>query len=205
MSKNVFPRPKIDIYLKIYPIVAPFVCLVAFDALFLPAHFHRMAKKTNEIILHLGSNEGHRNAHLRQARHLLGAVLGTELAASAIYETSAWGLEAQRPFLNVALRYRADIRPEALLALTQGIEQRMGRQKAARWGSRNIDIDLLYVGRCVLDTAHLTLPHSMLAQRRFVLVPLLDVAPTWVHPVLGLDTRALLAACTDAGQVVRCC
>lgn len=158
----------------------------------------------NQIILHLGSNIGYRNAQLRQARHLLGDVLGAELAASAIYETSAWGLEAQRPFLNVALRYQSAIHPDALLAATQGIERQMGRQKATRWGSRNIDIDILYVGDCVLHTPHLTLPHHLLAQRRFVLVPLMDIAPTWLHPVLGLDTRALLDACTDAGRVVRC-
>ncbi len=163
-----------------------------------------MAQKKNEIILHLGSNIGHRNAHLRQARYLLGNVLGAERAASAIYETSAWGLEAQRPFLNVALRYRSAIPPEDLLAITQGIEQRLGRQKTARWGSRSIDIDLLYVGGCVLHTPHLTLPHPMLAQRRFVLVPLMDVASAWLHPILGLDTRALLDACTDTGRVVRC-
>jgi len=187
-----------------YLIVVGFVCLLAFDALFLPIHFQYMNPKKNEIILHLGSNIGYRNAHLRQARYLLGGVLGAELAASGIYETSAWGLEAQRPFLNVALRYQSAITPEALLGITQGIEQHLGRQKAARWGSRNIDIDLLYVGGCVLNTPHLTLPHPMLAQRRFVLVPLMDIAPAWLHPVLGLDTRALLGACTDTGRVVRC-
>ena len=106
-----------------------------------------------DIILHLGSNLGTRHRFLLSARALLCKRLGVEMTSSGCYETSAWGLEDQRAFLNIALHFRTTLSPWQALTTAQEIENEIGRQRNQKWGNRCIDIDLIFYSDMVL-TAH---------------------------------------------------
>jgi 2-amino-4-hydroxy-6-hydroxymethyldihydropteridine diphosphokinase len=102
--------------------------------------------------------------------------------------------EWDRPYLNQVIEVSTSYDPLRLLRITQGIERELGRQPAARWAPRVIDIDVLAFGDVVLDTPELTLPHPQMHRRRFVLAPLCEIAPHWRHPRLGVTAVELLAA-----------
>ncbi|MGL5446047.1 MAG: 2-amino-4-hydroxy-6-hydroxymethyldihydropteridine diphosphokinase [Rhabdaerophilum sp.] len=128
--------------------------------------------------LALGANLGDRVEALREATRRIGALPETIVVArSAIYETPPWGKTDQAAFLNAAITVRTALKPEALLDACLGIEIAMGRVRRERWGPRLIDIDLLTHGKTRMKSERLTLPHPAMAQRAFVLVPLLEIAP----------------------------
>lgn len=150
------------------------------------------------IYLLLGSNEGDRECYLREARESLQTALaGSEVRASGIYETAAWGLEDQPAFLNQALSMITGLSPEAVLECIRDIEASADRQRAVRWGQRTLDVDILIFGNQIRNTGELQIPHPELARRRFALMPLAEIAPDLVHPVLHQPVAALLASCPD--------
>ena len=150
-----------------------------------------------------GSNLGERAAHLAQARHDLAATAGQVVATSAIYETAAWGLENQPAFLNQVVVLDTTLPPLALLAACLATEQRQGRERLVRWGSRTLDVDILLFGQAIIATPTLTVPHPALPARRFALVPLAEVAPQLRHPQLHQTIDELLAKCSDPLPVQR--
>ncbi|WP_317172142.1 2-amino-4-hydroxy-6-hydroxymethyldihydropteridine diphosphokinase [Hymenobacter sp. BRD67] len=123
----------------------------------------------------LGSNLGDRAARLAQARHDLTATAGRLVAASALYETAAWGLTDQPAFLNQVLAIETDLAAPALLAACLAAEQQQGRERQVRWAARTLDVDILLFGQEILATPTLTVPHPALPARRFALVPW----PSW--------------------------
>ncbi|HEX8506398.1 MAG TPA: 2-amino-4-hydroxy-6-hydroxymethyldihydropteridine diphosphokinase [Hymenobacter sp.] len=145
----------------------------------------------------LGSNLGDRAALLHAAQAYLAATAGEIVAASALYETAAWGREDQPAFLNQALALRTELSAVRLLAQCLATEQAAGRERLERWGSRTLDVDILLYDTAVLDQPGLTVPHPRLAERRFALVPLVEIAPQLRHPQLGLSAAELLARCPD--------
>jgi 2-amino-4-hydroxy-6-hydroxymethyldihydropteridine diphosphokinase len=155
--------------------------------------------RSQHVLLALGSNLGNRSANLIRAIDCLGAA-GLRLArASSVHETPALMPEGappewDRPYLNQVIEVSTSYDPLRLLRITQGIERELGRQPAARWAPRVIDIDVLAWGDLVLDTPELTLPHPQMLRRRFVLAPLCEIAPHWRHPRLGVTAVELLAA-----------
>jgi len=152
--------------------------------------------------LGLGSNVGDRRAHLQAAVAALGEHPLRVLASSSVYETEPVGeVRDQRPFLNAVLRIATALEPEPLLDAAKAVERALGRGPGgARHGPRPIDVDLLLLGDLQLVTDRLALPHREVTTRRFVLVPLLELAPDLEVPGAG-PARAALAAL--GGQAVR--
>jgi 2-amino-4-hydroxy-6-hydroxymethyldihydropteridine diphosphokinase len=150
------------------------------------------------IYLALGTNLGDRAANLRSAVAALPPTV-TVLAESPVYETPPWGVTDQPAFLNMVLRGETDLGPARLLEYLKHLETELGRVAAIRWGPRLIDIDILFYDDLVRQAPGLTIPHPRLHERAFVLVPLADLAPDLIHPVLGKTVRALLAAVDTTG------
>ena len=145
----------------------------------------------------LGSNLGDRAALLHAAQAYLAATAGEVVAASALYETAAWGREDQPAFLNQALALRTALSAEQLLERCLAAERQAGRERLEHWGSRTLDVDILFYGPAIIDQPTLAVPHPRLAGRRFALVPLAEIAPQLRHPQLGLSVAELLARCPD--------
>ncbi len=122
---------------------------------------------------------------------------GKPAARFAVYETPPWGYNDQPAFLNQVVEVQTELEPEDLLAKLKGIENNLGRVKNFRYGPRCIDIDILFYGDRVYQSDALTIPHPFLAERAFVLVPLNDVAPDFIHPILKISVSELLAALND--------
>lgn len=134
--------------------------------------------KKEIIILGLGSNLGEREEHLRNAIRELTKQLQVEITISQVYQSEPWGFEADTLFLNCCVSFESSIDPMKLLAITQGIERKLGRKSKRKEGtyfSRVIDIDILYIGEEVIKTSKLTIPHPLIKQRGFVLAPLKDL------------------------------
>jgi 2-amino-4-hydroxy-6-hydroxymethyldihydropteridine diphosphokinase len=147
----------------------------------------------------LGSGFGDREANLREAVRRIEA-LGEVRAVSSFYDTEPVGYLEQPRFLNAALVLETELKPVELMQGLLSIERAMGRIRGGRErvgaiakGPRVIDLDLLLYGDWVLWSEELMLPHPAMAERRFVLEPLAEIAPEWVHPVLGVTVRELLA------------
>jgi 2-amino-4-hydroxy-6-hydroxymethyldihydropteridine diphosphokinase len=145
----------------------------------------------------LGSNLGDRADRLAQARHDLAASTGRLVAASAIYETAAWGLEDQPAFLNQVLAVETLLSSASLLAACQAAEQAQGRERQVHWGARTLDVDILLFGTEIIATPTLAVPHPALPGRRFALVPLAELAPQLQHPQRHQTIAELLATCPD--------
>lgn len=152
-----------------------------------------MTESTTAFIA-FGANLGDRLATLRAAAAAIDNAEGVSVsAASALYETAPVGGPGDQPsFYNAVARVETTLPPESLLALLQSIEAEHLRARDVRWGPRTLDLDLLFYGDAVLETAHLEAPHPRLHQRRFVLKPLADVGADHVHPKLNKTVRELL-------------
>ncbi|MBO9614451.1 MAG: 2-amino-4-hydroxy-6-hydroxymethyldihydropteridine diphosphokinase [Dyadobacter sp.] len=156
---------------------------------------------TGQVFLLLGSNLGDRGQVLASAREAIAAQAGSIIRQSAIYETEPWGNTDQPVFLNQVLEISTSLLPEDLLRIILNIEHDLGRVRYERWGARVIDIDILYFGQTVMDSARLTLPHPRIQDRRFVLAPLAEIAAGFVHPLLQKTSAQLLEQCPDTSAV----
>ncbi len=154
------------------------------------------------VYLSLGSNLGDRRQALRDALARIDALEGVRCeTVSPVYETDPWGFADQNSFLNCVAAIRTERPAVELFHALKDLEIAIGRIPAERYRPRLIDIDILLYGRDALRTEELTIPHESMPLRRFVLVPLCDLAPERVHPVLGPTMRELLRACADTGRI----
>ncbi len=154
----------------------------------------------SEVVLILGGNKGDRESLLAEAvKRISGA--NELLLQSRIYETEAWGGVAKGPFLNQVVQVRTDRSPMDFLCFIQQIEAALGRTREDHWGDRTMDIDILFIGQSVLNLPELKVPHPYLAERKFVLVPLVEILPGFIHPVSQKTAAELLAGCKDKGDV----
>jgi len=153
------------------------------------------------VYLSLGSNLGDRAVNLQQAVDRLSA-LGKVTALSSFYETEPVEVTAQPWFVNCAVALDTEKMPRQLIAAILDLEQQMGRRRLEKKGPRAIDIDILLFGKSVIEVPGLTIPHPAMHERRFVLEPLVEIAPDLRHPIFKRTIRELLEA-LPPGQAVR--
>jgi 2-amino-4-hydroxy-6-hydroxymethyldihydropteridine diphosphokinase len=153
---------------------------------------------TSPIYLALGTNLGDRQANLSRAKQLLLPHIQV-LRESSIYETDPWGYTDQPAFLNKVISVQTRFNPFVLLWQLKRIERKMGREKTFRNGPRVIDLDILFYGQRVIDKFYLQIPHPRLHERAFVLIPLAEIAPDFVHPVLNKSVITLLSGVDPKG------
>jgi len=157
----------------------------------------------NKAYLLTGGNIGNREKTLGKALTLIHKYCGNISAQSSIYETAAWGKTDQSSFLNQALELETDQPPGQLLRQLLKIETEIGRVREEKYGPRIIDIDILFYNEEILNDPLLKLPHPEIQNRRFVLVPLAEIAAGFIHPVLKKTIAELLAICPDNLEVSR--
>lgn len=156
------------------------------------------------VFIGLGSNLGDRRANIHDALSRIRSLPGTRVVKeSSLYESEPHG-DAKTWFVNGVIEVETDLSPENLLKKLKGIETAMGRKrvKGKRWGSRIIDLDILFYTNLVVRKRTLKIPHEQLANRRFVLLPLSELAPQVIHPVLQVSVSDLLASVKDGKKVV---
>jgi 2-amino-4-hydroxy-6-hydroxymethyldihydropteridine diphosphokinase len=154
------------------------------------------------VYLSLGTNIGDRKANLREAIKQLAAKGINVIRVSGVYETEPVGKKDQPFFLNICVEASTELMPFALLDSVKGIEASMGRTPSAvKWGPRIIDIDILFYSNIMLQTDRLAIPHNEIKNRRFVLVPLAELAPDLIHPGNEKSVAEMLRECTDTEAV----
>jgi 2-amino-4-hydroxy-6-hydroxymethyldihydropteridine diphosphokinase len=147
------------------------------------------------VYLLLGSNLGNREQILTKAIQMIDERIGVIISQSRNYETKPWGKTDQPDFVNIALSVTTNLMPIQVLEQTQAIEEHLGRIRTEKWGARLIDIDIIFYGEEIIDIPHrLHIPHLLVQERTFALEPLSEIAPDFVHPVLGKTILELLEA-----------
>ena len=155
----------------------------------------------NQVYLQLGSNLGARENFLQTARDFISEELGLIEEISKIYESTPWGVDGQGCFLNQVLLLSTSIGPHDLLNLILTIEKKIGRIRIEKWGERVIDIDILFYNDDIIETIDLCIPHKYLSKRRFVLIPLCEIAENLNHPKYNKTILELLNECIDEEKV----
>jgi len=153
------------------------------------------------VFIGSGSNLGDRLAELTKAVGLLSPDVRM-VKASRVYETPPWGFKSQPAFLNQVLQAKTELDPPALLKYLKRIEVKMGRKATFRYGPRVIDLDILFYGSLIYSLDNLQIPHPMAAERAFVLVPLLELAPDFIHPMNGKTITELARAVDSSGITI---
>ena len=143
------------------------------------------------VYLLLGSNLGDRNTYIKEASVLLAQLVGKIKRSSSIYETQSWGVENLPDYLNQVLEIETSLEPEIILEKTQIIEEKLLRKRTNKWQSRTIDIDILFYGSAIINTSKLKIPHPEIQNRLFTLVPLDELIPDFIHPVINKSIHKL--------------
>jgi 2-amino-4-hydroxy-6-hydroxymethyldihydropteridine diphosphokinase len=149
----------------------------------------------------IGSNLGVREEFLQKACEQICVRAGICRNLSSLYETAPWGKTDQPSFLNQAIELTTPLSAKELLKVLLDIELKLGRTRLEKYGPRTIDIDILLYGNEVIQEPQLQIPHPQMTQRRFVLLPLLELNPQLIHPTTGLSIKVLLDQCPDEGLV----
>ena len=151
-----------------------------------------------KLYLLLGGNLGDKETIFSDVKRLLKEKVGEITARSDIYETEPWGFESEDMFWNQALEISTSLSPLEVLRETQQTETELGRiRKSDRYDSRMIDIDMLFYDNQIIELENLTVPHPRILERKFVLMPLAEIAPTFIHPIFKKTIGQLLLECTD--------
>ena len=153
------------------------------------------------VFLGLGSNLGDRLGNIEEAIRLISEEIGSVDGKSKIYQTAAWGITDQEDFYNQVVRVNTALYPLMLMDTVLNIERKMGRVRKNKWTERTIDIDVLFFEKIIISTPNLIIPHPFLHSRMFVLRPLVDLEPGYVHPVFNVSLDYLSKITTDDSAV----
>lgn len=145
----------------------------------------------------LGGNLGNRDENLVQAKKHIEQKIGSIVQESSIYETKAWGVENQPDFLNQVILVETNLLPQQVLKDNLAIEKILGRVRHQKWHERTIDIDILYADQLIVNEENLTIPHPFIQKRKFTLVPLAEISPNFIHPILKKTQKELNDLCHD--------
>jgi len=157
----------------------------------------------NNAYLLIGGNLGDRLANLNNAIQKIELHCGKIISSSTIYETAAWGFTEQPPFFNQALQVETALSATELMQQLLSIELSLGRERLLPLGPRSIDLDIIYFNNEIIQNDIVSIPHPRMEQRNFVLIPLNEIAPTYLHPVLNIPTSTLLKQCKDESHVYK--
>ncbi len=154
------------------------------------------------VYLGLGSNKGERISYINNALAQIGLIENTRITkSSSVYETEPWGVEGQEDYLNSVIEIETSLKPDVLLRELKGIEKSIGRIENKRWSEREIDIDLLFYGDEIIENDFMKVPHPQIECRRFVLTPMNEIAPGFIHPVFKKSISELLKETKDSLRV----
>src|SRR5690606_13756730 len=155
----------------------------------------------NKVYLLLGANIGNPNKQLEDAKVEIEDRIGEITLQSKIYESEAWGVENQPVFLNQVILLETELSANKVLDEILKIEILLGRIRGQRWGSRIIDIDILYYNEDIIHTEDLQVPHPYIQERNFTLIPLVEIAEDYLHPIFKKSNKELLEESTDQLKV----
>ena len=152
----------------------------------------------HNVFLGIGGNIGNKSKNFKDVITIIKKDLGEVVLSSSVYETQPWGFEAEENFWNQVLLIETSFSPENLLQKIAEIEKKYDRTREnGKYSSRQMDIDILYFDDFFINTENLVIPHPHIPERLFVLVPLVEIAPDFVHPVLKLSNNQLLEKCDN--------
>jgi len=154
------------------------------------------------IYFSLGSNLGNREELLSETRDFIHFNVGDIVVASDIYETEPWGMENVQPFLNQIIGVQSELTNAQIITEIAEIDQFYGRERSAeKYLSREMDVDVLFIDQEIIDLPNLSVPHPKIIDRRFILEPMVQIAPEFVHPAIQKTLAELLEICTDKCKV----
>ena len=156
----------------------------------------------NTVYIQLGSNIGERESFIAKSMEQIEENIGEIITESSIFETIPWGNENQNNFLNSVIKIKTPFDSFEVLQKSQEIENTLGRKRIAKWRERTIDIDVLFYNNEIINTTKLNIPHPLIQKRKFVLVPLSEIAPNYMHPILKKSISTLLSECKDNQKVL---
>lgn len=154
------------------------------------------------VFLGIGTNLGNREHNIKEAVAGIEEHVGQIVKSSSVYETEPWGFQTEDKFLNIVLKVETNLTPSGVLEKILMIESLLGRLRGEKkYSSRVIDLDILLYEGIVINEISLSIPHLLMHKRKFVLVPLCEIEPDMVHPVLNISIRSLLRSCKDKSKV----
>ena len=152
----------------------------------------------NIVVLLLGGNQGDRMLLIRKAVEMITGEIGIITRKSSVYESEPWGFDSPNAFYNIVVEVHTGLNPDNLLRRIQHIENRLGRKRQSQqYTDRTMDIDILFFNDMVIQQPHLTIPHPAIPERRFTLLPLAEILPGSIHPVLKMTNSEMLRNTTD--------
>lgn len=160
-------------------------------------------KTTFTAYIGIGTNQGLRLEQIECAYKFIEEKVGNIVSISSIYETEAWGLPDQNSFLNTVIEVKTTLFPFQLLHQLLQIEADMGRKRVIKWGPREIDLDIIAFEDWQIHSSELTIPHTFMEKRKFVLIPFHEIAPNWYHPNTNQSLKELVNHTTDTGKIVQ--
>jgi 2-amino-4-hydroxy-6-hydroxymethyldihydropteridine diphosphokinase len=153
------------------------------------------------VFLSLGGNLGNTQEIFERCYPMIENKVGPILEQSSLYRTAAWGLTEQADFINQVILLESDLRPEEILTEIQAIELALGRERKITWGPRTLDLDILFIDQQIIQKADLQVPHPHIQNRKFILIPMLEIAGTYEHPIFNKTIIQLLKETNDETAV----